>query len=162
MAVNATSDASRFEYAGSARLPIGVETPATVDLRDVSEVKAAMLKLGEVADKGRGTLSPESARALALQENYYLWALGVTGLAVGGSDDDARMLLETYDGPTSLRQILWLEYCFENVFPISARPPLELRHRQLLRHLDRMANTAPQRHEQKPTSRPAAVNSDEQ
>ncbi len=137
---NVTSDVDRFDFAGSVWLPIGIETFTEIADDQTEDVKAALLALGDIIDRDHHVLARQTALELVREKNDFLWALGIFGLATRGTEDDQHDLLQYYSTTTSLWRILWLEHCFDKVFPISTRPSVECRHQHLLRYLKQKAN----------------------
>jgi hypothetical protein len=136
--VRGAETASVVEYAGTTELPIGIPAPAVLPERELSAVKAGLLKLGDIVENHKSIVERDEAAKLLADDNFYVWSLGCSALAIEGTEDDVKALLHLYDsGDLSVRKVLWLEYCLQYMCPEQTRPSLTARHELLLRFLRR-------------------------
>ncbi len=118
---------------------IGLEFPSKVEERDVAQIRIALKRLSDVAKTKDLMLSRADALTLLdVKDNYFLWALGATGLAAIGDKEAADRLLIIYrDGELTPRQVAWIDHCVGNVLPRTTAFPISTRHQLLLNYLRR-------------------------
>jgi hypothetical protein len=121
--VSATTDPKTFEYEGADNwVAVGLGSVAVVPTGDVEPLRAAVRRLGTVIRDNNGIISTEGAIALLKEQNYYLWALGISAIASEQTKDAAEFLIRVYCSPeTTLRQGFWLDIALHR-FPQQARP----------------------------------------
>ena len=125
--------------------PFGIYLPSPVAKADVANLRAALLKYGELYKKGKPITA---ARALKLRgsRNYFLWALGTWAMAKRATRDDAIRLLHDLDRfdapgvpaalpPLSARRAFWVIHCVCRVAPPASRPPAAVVRHSLVLYL---------------------------
>lgn len=147
MVVATTTDQNRFEYAGQVDL-IGLKMPCKLKREDVPMVQAAMLKLGEIARTNDCMLSRDEAlKLLNINDNYYLWALGATGMAAwndaAAADELRKRWIWTTKPLLKPRQIVWLDHCFQRFLSEGLRPSVPDRYQMFLEYLQRLDPVSP-------------------
>jgi hypothetical protein len=142
----AVGENAPLQYAGFFRM-LGVKMPCQVPREDIPLIRPALLKLGEISRRSNFMLTRDEAQGLFHNENnYYLWALGATGLA---AYDDKVASSELYNGwingssLLSPRQIVWLDHCFGDVMSEGIGPDRVQRHDMLLDYLKRLSDRFP-------------------
>ncbi len=146
MAVSATSDKNQFDNLGHADLPIGVGIPRIIDAKDIAEVKAGLLAFGKIMKTPTKMIGPEEAQTLidGAKGNFYIWALGVSGLSLNGTAKEAQRIGEMYgENGIKVFQVLWMDTCLERLFPKETRPSYAQRHDFLITYLVRQTDFVP-------------------
>jgi hypothetical protein len=139
MAVTRREKQGRYEYAGPVRLAIGVSSPDVVDEDEVKQLFAAMEALDAALKEG---ITRQRSRELMGSENFYLWALGVSGLASFGEREDREELMRfVMGGKGTPRQVLWVDQILGADFPEGQRLSPTQSHRLLLEYLRRRMAT---------------------
>jgi hypothetical protein len=133
-----TNVKNNFEYCGQIDLPVGLQAPCEIEKAEIEDLKEALLKLGSISKLPDSTLDTAAAEKLINNENnnYFLWALGVTGFAVEGSKSNVERLVRIYSKEnTNLRQVLWLNHCLKWIVPSANRPGIDDRYELLVQFL---------------------------